>query len=382
MTIRTVLWAQPRKDGTAAVKIYVNLKGVVHYFKVDSIYIEPEYWDKAKQAVKAKHPSAKLYNAKIRARKLEVEEHFLNGGTFQDFGKTKAENKLVTEALEEYIDLNQEEYSPKTIKLYHCTINRIKQFDNEYSITSKIGSIDANWADDFVRYMKSMGYKKSAASLHLSRVRNAAKQQRVDNPHIEKVRCSQNKTAPKTYLTPDEIALMENVPASELGETLDTVRDFFLLAYYFLLRNSDLSAISRSNFMEKNGKMFYVGRNKKTKTQVIVPVKQKAKEILEKHNYDCSAYSNGWRNSKIREVAEIAGINALVEQNNELVPKYQVISMHTARRSAATNLDMQGMSQHGIKMLGGWKNISSLSVYFRSGNMDVAEKAEQFEHFK
>ena len=90
MTIRTVLWAQPRKDGTAAVKIYVNLKGVVRYFKVDSIYIEPEYWDKAKQAVKAKHPSAKLYNAKIRARKLEVEEHFLNGGTFQDFGKTKA----------------------------------------------------------------------------------------------------------------------------------------------------------------------------------------------------------------------------------------------------------------------------------------------------
>lgn len=69
----------------------------------------------------------------------------------------------------------------------------------------------------------------------------------------------------KIYLMFDEIVLMENVLVFELGEILDIVWDFFLLVYYFLLRNSDLLVIFRLNFMEKNGKMFYVGRNKKMK---------------------------------------------------------------------------------------------------------------------
>lgn len=79
------------------------------------------------------------------------------------------------EVLEEYIDLNQEEYSFKIIKLYYCMINCIKQFDNEYFIIFKIGFIDVNWVDDFVCYMKSMGYKKLVVFFYFFRVRNVVK---------------------------------------------------------------------------------------------------------------------------------------------------------------------------------------------------------------
>lgn len=382
MTIRTVLWGQPRKDGTAAVKVYVNLNGVVRYFQVDGIYLEAEYWDKRRAIVKAKHPSAKLYNAKIRARRIAIEEHFLNGGTFDNFKRSSSKNKLLTEALEEYIALNKKEYPAGTLKAYRNTKSRIQQFEKHHSIKSYIEKIDTNWVGDFINYMKMMGFAKSTTAYHLGRVRKAIIQQRVDNPYIDQIKYKQGKPSPKPYLTSDEINRIEKVPSTELSKAQNRVRDFFLLAYYLLLRDSDITSISKMNFFEKNGKTFYAGRNKKTKTQVIVPVSAKAKAILERYNYDCSAHCNSYRNRCIRRVAEIAGISTIVENGNELLPKWKLVSMHTARRSAATNLDMQGMSQHGIKMLGGWKNISTLAIYFRSGNMEIAEKAEQFDHFK
>ena len=349
---------------------------------VDGIYLKAAYWDKSKQIVKSKHPNSKLYNAKIRARKIAIEEHFLNGGTFENFGKSKSKNKLLTEALEEYIDLNKNEYTAGSVKAFRNTINRIKHFEKEYSIKSYIEKIDEHWVGDFITYMKKMGFVRATTAYHLVRVRKAIIHQRIDHPHLDKIKCKQSKASPKPFLNIDEIKQIENIPASELSESQDKIRDYFLLAYYLLLRDSDLTAISKSNFIEKNSKMFYVGRNKKTKTQVIVPVKTKAKAILEKHDFDCSDFSNSYRNRSIQRIAEIAGIDTPVEKGNEMVPKWKLVSMHTARRSAATNLDMQGMSQHGIKMLGGWKNLSSLAVYFRSGNMDIAEKAQQFEHFK
>ncbi|WP_282774182.1 tyrosine-type recombinase/integrase [Phaeodactylibacter xiamenensis] len=381
MTIRTVLWGQPRKDGTAAVKVYVNLNGVVRYFMVDGIYIESKFWDKNKQVVKSKHPNARLYNAKIRARKIALEEHFLNGGTFENFLKS-SKSKLLTEALEEYITLNKGEYSAGTAKAYRNTISRVRQFEKHYSIKSYIKDIDEKWVADFVTYMKKMGFVKATTAYHLGRVKKAIMHQRVDNPHVEKIKHKQGRARPKPFLTPNEIAQIEKTPDSELSKAQYIVRDFFLLAYYLLLRDSDVTAISKSNFIEKNSKVFYVGTNKKTKTQVIVPVSAKAKTILQRYDYDCSRYTNSYRNKCIRRVAEIAGISTLVEDGDELVPKWKLVSMHTARRSAATNLDMQGMSQHGIKMLGGWKNLASLAVYFRSGNMDIAEKAQKFDHFK
>ena len=79
----------------------------------------------------------------------------------------------------------------------------------------------------------------------------------------------------------------------------------------------------------------------------------------------------------------MAGINSNdMMDTDPPVIKSQQVTTHTARRSAATNLRLQGASLKTIADLGGWKDVQSLQLYLRASGLDSARLARDLEFFK
>jgi site-specific recombinase XerD len=113
-----------------------------------------------------------------------------------------------------------------------------------------------------------------------------------------------------------------------------------------------------------------------------VPISSAAKALLKRRNYQFDVDSNQKANQKIKEVCMLAGVTQLVQQNGVKAPKYKFVTTHTARRSAATNLYLEGMDLETIARIGGWKKLETLKLYLRASGMEVAQNAKKFKFFR
>jgi len=78
----------------------------------------------------------------------------------------------------------------------------------------------------------------------------------------------------------------------------------------------------------------------------------------------------------------MAGITNVVQQGVQGVPKYNFVRTHTARRSAATNLAVQGVLLDFIAKLGGWKKLETFKKYLLASGLDVAMVAAEYKFFR
>jgi site-specific recombinase XerD len=92
--------------------------------------------------------------------------------------------------------------------------------------------------------------------------------------------------------------------------------------------------------------------------------------------------TNQEANRKIKMIASMAGINSPATENGVTAPKCNFVRTHTARRSAATNLAMQGVPLDFIAKLGGWLKLETLKKYLLASGLDVAMVASDYDFFK
>ena len=200
-----------------------------------------------------------------------------------------------------------------------------------------------------------------------------------DNPQFKRGR---QKSGGKIYLNKEEINQLEKIDLSSMPG-LDLERDRFLISYYFIMRWEDSTLINKQHFFEDskgNLHMSYI--SKKTKTQAILPVSTKAKQLLEKRNYSFGGHTNQYANRAIKDIASMAGINQVIQQGDKVAPKFRFVTSHTARRSAATILYLDGMDLETLSKLGGWADLQVLRIYLRASGLEVAQNAKGFDFFQ
>ena len=151
---------------------------------------------------------------------------------------------------------------------------------------------------------------------------------------------------------------------------LDRVRDWFLLLSWTGCRFSDLEKISKTDI--KDG--FITFRQQKTNTKVTIPLHPVVSEILEKYEYNMpEVISNQKFNDYIKEVGKLAGINdnEVITKTiggkltSESLPKYELISSHTGRRSFCTNMYKRGLPTLMIMSISGHKTEKSFLKYIK-----------------
>jgi integrase len=169
---------------------------------------------------------------------------------------------------------------------------------------------------------------------------------------------------------------------------LDNVRDIFLIACYTGLRISDYSKIIQKNIIH-DGKILKV-LTEKTNEEVFIPLNSHVKLLLAKYNHSIKMISQQRFNEYLKEVCELAKINEAItfyqtrgdERVQITLPKYKLVTSHTARRSFATNAFKAGLPTISIMKITGHKTERSFLKYIKITKEENAKLIMKHSFFK
>ncbi|MCB0564518.1 MAG: phage integrase SAM-like domain-containing protein, partial [Phaeodactylibacter sp.] len=158
MRFKNVCWKySPKQDGTCSVKIYVNHDGKQKYYPVDGVFVAPADFDDKRGVVRSKHPLATVYNAKIRNFRNKIEEHFLSGGTFNNFKDGHTVSLSLIEYLKRFIseaEMGMHGLTPSTIKNYNNLLTRLQGFASTLPARDVyFDEINKKWESEFTKFM-------------------------------------------------------------------------------------------------------------------------------------------------------------------------------------------------------------------------------------
>jgi len=186
------------------------------------------------------------------------------------------------------------------------------------------------------------------------------------------------------YLNRDEIMKLYKYDLSD-NLRLEQVRDLFVFGCCVGLRYSDYSNIQRQNIKEENGKFKIYIQTKKTKNRVIIPCDAIVRDIFKRYGNNFNnlprAISIDKFDRYIKEACRAAGLaetgRILADPEKELC---DCISSHTARRSFATNLFLEGFPSYLIMKVTGHKSEKAFLSYIKVSKLEAAKQLEQ--HFE
>lgn len=310
----------------------------------------------------------------------------LNSLLNKNFQNTKSTTQLdVFKFIENFISSSI--VSNGTKKDYNNTLGHLRDFIllNGNIISWK--SIDVIFFRDFVKYLSE--FKKQENSTINKEIKNLKrflseaeineievcqdfKKRSGKKSLFEKLKEVETETV---YLTEHELELIYNHDFHKTP-SLERVRDLFILACWTGLRYSDLSNVTNANLDSQKSTITFW--DKKTKSNIIIPLEYYVVEIFEKYNYILPRVpTNQVLNRMIRNVCEEVQINSKVtikiKENVKQVEKWTLIASHTGRRSFATNLFRRGIPTLQLMKITGHKTEKAFLQYIRVSKTDNAE---------
>ena len=199
------------------------------------------------------------------------------------------------------------------------------------------------------------------------------------------------------YLTREEVERFEKVDLTkkEDGKNLELARDIFLVGVWTAQRVSDYNNLKPENIKEvdNNGTpMTYISiHQQKTGRLVEIPCNAKVRAILNKYPKGLPHLSDQKINKCIKVIGKMAKIDEVVEVKGsrggqvikEYYKKYELICTHTARRTGATLMYLDGIAIYDIMKVTGHKSVTTLEKYIRADKLEVAQKLVlKYDYFK
>lgn len=391
MTVRAILWVYgaPRRDGSRNVKIYANYNGKKNYFKTDA-YVQDDHWDADRGLVRKSHPLYKLLNSKIQQQVIEITQRLLEGGEVGTARKpTRSLLNFAAQFIEE-VEKGLHKISMETCKHYRVTLKRLNQYCSFRQLQGlSFDQVTIEFYYDFSAYLADEhGCSRSGGTAkHIKNVKKWMNEAHGRKLHSnlayrdKAFRAARSSASNKIYLTEDEIGAIARLDLAD-QPTLELERDRFLVSYFFIMRYSDSVRVRADQFFQEDDQWYYRNISKKTNRESIIPVKPDALAILQRRGFSVAGDTNQEANRKLKMIAAMAGINQVVSEGKRKGPKSNFVTTHTARRSAATNLYLQGVSIKLIADLGGWESTDMLRVYLRASGLESAKAAKDLPFFK
>lgn len=273
--------------------------------------------------------------------------------------------------------LNKSHKSDRYKGMYRNTLDHVFGF-------CKLNGIDVNklmtdgigmeFCEDFIHYLKSeCGLMQNTVKGHHERL-NAMLQKAmlygysVDNTYKEVSVAEEEVTA--VFLSMTEITRIYYF--ENLTRLQKEIRGYFIIGCLTGLRYSDYSRLNETNF-DRNANMIRI-KTQKTGAVVSIPMHRFVREIVQRYNYNlpkprCIQYFN----RAVKEICKKVGIDEPILWERAVgtdvvkkeLPKWELISSHTARRSFATNMFLLNIPTYRIMLITGHKSESSFFKYIR-----------------
>ena len=318
----------------------------------------------------------------------------------------------VSDYIDIYIGRVGGSLSHGAVKSYELLRNNLKKYEEHIRRRLRFEDIDLNfyhgWREYFLRNRLSMSYFGLMVKVLKVVYRAAREVDGLHNCHGTEVRgFSADRPNPKSiYLTQEELGRMAAVEITEeavraldpeyaalsdvriknLVADMEVVRNKFMIGAYTGLRISDYNQLRDNNIDDR----FIRVTTQKTGASVVIPIHPCVRAILDS-GFDVSQHVPDIRfNACIKIVARLAGITDLVEGSKMVgqrvergfFPKYELVTSHTARRSAATNMYKAGIPTISIMRITGHTTEASFLRYIRISQEENAELMAKSAFFR
>lgn len=277
-----------------------------------------------------------------------------------------------------YIGERTKIHQRTVIKRLSCFLTDLKLPNTFTTFTSiKFDQIFSNWCYSQKNYKQNTIYATYGV---LKALLNAAKKEGFEIGDAYKSLKGKCNDTDAIYLTEEEIKKIYQLDIPELirsGEidaksTIEKSRDLFIVACWTGLRRSDINQLNKALFNIANKTITIT--TEKTKHQITIPMHPMVLNIYNKYNgVFPKLCDKGKVIAHLRQCARLAGIDdevRLVENRGGvastlLYKKYQLVGMHTGRRSFATNMYKRGFPTIGIMKLTGHTTESNFLKYIK-----------------
>jgi len=227
--------------------------------------------------------------------------------------------------------------------------------------------INYNWINEFYTYLLNATFTEKVKGVEITKpysknfiakqIKNVKQYSNaaVDAGYIKDISFRRFKAsweeADTIHLSWDEISQLKELKL-DANTTQGKVRNLFVFNCYLGLRYSDLYKLDKNRFTTLQNQMFLKIRMKKTDDVVKFPVLQSAEDIMKMYNYKLPEVCEPIFNEEIKKICLKAGITNLETKRETrggkklilTIPKYEMVSSHTGRRSFATNFYEDGVA--------------------------------------
>lgn len=299
----------------------------------------------------------------------------------------------------------------RTKQRYATTLRHLKDFAATQHFEPDFDTIDLNFYQDFVNFLRiktlvrptkanpnpteTIKMADNTVGKHISTLKtilNEASEKGLNTN--TKYRGSKfaviSEDIDKIYLTKKELDKLYNLDLSK-NLSLDRIRDLFLIGCYTCLRFSDFTNIRPENFYTNDKGNFLKLNTAKTGKNVVIPIHYRVLQIITKYNYQLpKGISNQKMNDYLKVLAKKAELNNLISitkfeggiKVTKTSPKHDLITSHTARRSGATNMYLDGIPSISIMKITGHKTEKAFMRYIQMSAEDNANKLIDNAFFK
>ena len=261
-------------------------------------------------------------------------------------------------------------YSAGTVKSWHSFMRLYGDFDKKHQYTWEM--VNREFTARFLAYMEKHNYMITAQNKYLVTFRALVGYAYTDGVHdnnratqcFSKKKIDEKDKAAEIYLTSAELQALYEMPLTGLQEQ---VRDIFLVGCYTCQRVSDYNNISPDSFTTTaKGTPIIRLTQQKTHTVVKIPIMNpNLQAICEKYGYNLPSVVDVILNRYIKEILKELSETVpslavkvrtkltmkqrkqeddgriIVERNSKeevMMPRYNCVTTHTARRSGITNM--------------------------------------------
>lgn len=409
------------KAEKSAIYIRVSLRNE-KFRHATELLIDTKAWNADKQQVRdLRGVSTKPLNLRLRAMREAAErlcdqvltnpvtptpaEFWKRFFTLLDGVAPRAEQTF-TEYLRDYAIRRRQSSPLNTAKQYATAYKQLVAYEQAYRTKVRFTDVSLKFYGHFKKWFLEQGYSLNTLGTVIKSFKVAYRDARdVDGLHdlheTEKRGFSAANVAAKTiYLSLEELqriadleitaeslaaafpdltkhAASQDVNLARKAESLNVIRNKFLLGAYTALRVSDFNHLRD---VHVDGDFFRI-TTQKTGAAVVIPIHPVIRKMMDDGFDITTRVSDQKINEHIKEIARMAGITQVVEGtkliNHRAVvgyfPKCELITTHTARRSAATNMYKAGIPSISIMKITGHTTEKAFMKYIKITAEENAE---------
>lgn len=268
--------------------------------------------------------------------------------------------------------------------IYH--LDKFSEINNASLFTN---SITEDFIDDFIVYLEGKNLKQTYIKSLVVSIKTMAKKAGTYgyaiDPSYDDVTIDDEDVF-SVFLSMNEITRIYYFKG--LTKKQERIRDLFIVGCLTGLRYSDYSTLTKENFQDD----FIIKVTKKTNKKVIIPIHDYVKEIYAKYDGEISTHLaiqhfNRYMKLICRKIGFTDEIHFNYTRGGKLImeskQKWELISSHTARRSAATNMYLTGrLKTYEIMQITGHTTEKSFFRYIKVSGTDVSRKISGDTFFK